>query len=93
MRRLKELRSLDETTVRPGDRDVGRLLVGAAAKGDPRAPELSTPRTITNLTRATGSQRRHALTWSRPTEYVDGRALKDLASFVIFRKEVSAELS
>ena len=31
-----------------------------------------------------------ALVWSRPTEYVDGSALKDLASFVIFRKEVSA---
>ena len=29
------------------------------------------------------------LTWDRPTEYVDGTGLKDLASFVIFRKEIS----
>jgi hypothetical protein len=29
------------------------------------------------------------LTWSRPTEYVDGRPLKDLTNFVIFRKEIS----
>jgi len=65
-------------------------LVSACGKrGDPRAPELAAPRTITNLT-ARSEPKGVALTWSRPTEYVDGSALKDLASFVIFRKEVSA---
>lgn len=57
-------------------------------KGDPHAPEFATPRTITNLTARTGPNG-ITLTWSRPTEYVDGTALKDLSSFVIFRKEVS----
>ena len=57
-------------------------------KADPRAPELATPKVITNLT-AHPAPGGIVLTWSRPTEYVDGRALKDLASFVIFRKEVS----
>ena len=58
-------------------------------KGEPRAPELVAPKPIQNLSAridATGV----TLTWNRPTEYVDGRALKDLASFVIFRKELSA---
>ena len=31
-----------------------------------------------------------SLTWSRPTRYVDGRQLKDLAAFVVFRREVSS---
>lgn len=62
--------------------------VGCGKKGDPRAPELATPKTITNLTARSGPGG-IVLTWSRPTEYVDGSALKDLASFVIFRKEVS----
>lgn len=57
-------------------------------KGDPRAPELATPKTITNLAARTAANS-VVLTWSRPTEYVDGTELKDLASFVIFRKEVS----
>jgi hypothetical protein len=62
---------------------------GCGKKGDPRAPELATPSPIQNLsarTDATGV----TLTWSRPTQYVDDRELKDLASFVIFRKELSA---
>ena len=29
------------------------------------------------------------LTWSRPTRYVDGKRLRDLQGFVIFRKEIS----
>ncbi len=58
-------------------------------KADPRAPELATPQVITNLTARSGPGG-IILTWSRPTEYVDGRPLKDLANFVIFRKEVSA---
>jgi hypothetical protein len=57
-------------------------------KGDPRAPELATPKVIQNLSARTGPTG-VTLTWSRPTEYVDGRPLKDLASFVVFRKEVS----
>ncbi len=57
-------------------------------KGDPRAPELVTPKMITNLA-ARPAADSVALTWNRPTEYVDGSALKDLASFVIFRKEIS----
>jgi hypothetical protein len=63
--------------------------LGAACgkKGDPRAPELVAPKTITNLTVRSGPNG-NILTWRRPTEYVDGTTLKDLASFVIFRKEV-----
>jgi hypothetical protein len=64
------------------------LAFACGKKGDPRAPELATPRTISNL-RAQSGPRAISLTWSRPTEYVDGRELKDLASFVIFRKEIS----
>jgi hypothetical protein len=57
-------------------------------KGDPRAPELATPETIRNLTvrqDPTGV----ALTWSRPARYVDGQEIKDLAGFIIFRKDIS----
>jgi hypothetical protein len=62
--------------------------LGCGKKGDLRAPELATPKTIANLT-ARSAPSGIILSWSRPTEYVDGTALKDLASFVIFRKEVS----
>jgi hypothetical protein len=64
------------------------FLSGCGKKGDPRAPELATPRVIENL-RATSVPNGVALTWSRPTEYVDGSALKDLVGFVIFRKDIS----
>ena len=64
------------------------LAFACGKKGDPRAPELAIPRTVTNLS-ARSAPAGIALTWSRPTEYVDGSELKDLASFVIFRKEVS----
>src|SRR5512141_2518212 len=66
------------------------VVAGSACgkKGDPRAPELVTPKLITNLA-ARSTADGVALTWNRPTEYVDGSALKDLASFVIFRKEIS----
>jgi hypothetical protein len=57
-------------------------------KGDPRAPELATPKVIQNLNARTGPDS-VTLTWSRPTEYIDGQELKDLAGFVIFRKELS----
>jgi len=64
------------------------LASACGKKGDPHAPELVIPKTITNLSARSGPSA-IALTWSRPTEYVDGKELKDLASFVIFRKEVS----
>jgi hypothetical protein len=66
------------------------LLFGSSCgkKGEPRAPELVAPKTITNLTARPGLGS-VILTWSRPSEYVDGKELKDLSSFVIFRKEVS----
>jgi hypothetical protein len=65
------------------------LSTGACGKkGDPRAPELTTPKVIQNLSART-SPNSVTLTWSRPTEYIDGKELKDLASFVIFRKELS----
>jgi hypothetical protein len=61
---------------------------GCGKKGDPRAPELATPRVIENL-RAASVANGVALTWSRPTEYVDGSELKDLVGFAIFRKDIS----
>jgi len=63
-------------------------LSGCGKKGDLRAPELVIPETIKNLT-ARQDKAGVALTWSRPTQYVDGQALKDLTSFVIFRKDIS----
>jgi hypothetical protein len=64
------------------------LAAACGKKGDPRAPELAIPRTISNLSARSGPSA-ISLTWTRPTEYVDGAELKDLASFVIFRKEIS----
>ena len=68
---------------------LATLVVACGKKGDPRAPELATPKPITNLVARSGPSG-IILTWRRPTEYVDGTAIKDLASFVIFRKEVPA---
>jgi hypothetical protein len=64
------------------------LAFACGKKGDPRAPELAIPRTISNLS-ARSAPSGISLTWTRPTDYVDGTELKDLASFVIFRKEIS----
>ena len=55
----------------------GLPLSGCGKKGDVRAPELVIPETIRNLT-ARQDKAGVALTWSRPTQYVDGQALKDL---------------
>ena len=63
-------------------------LVGCGKKGDPRAPELAMPETIRDL-KAQADGRGIALTWSRPMQYIDGKELRDLAGFVIFRKELS----
>jgi len=67
---------------------VAASAVACGRKGDPRAPELATPKVIENLGARSGAEG-ITLTWSRPTEYVDGKELKDLAAFVIFRKELS----
>jgi hypothetical protein len=58
-------------------------------KGDPRAPELALPEPIKDL-RARAEARGISLTWSRPTRYVGGRELRDLAAFVVFRLEISS---
>lgn len=63
------------------------LSVGCGKKGDPRAPELASPQVINNLS-AKAAPNGAVLTWSRPTHYVDGREIKDLASFVIYRKQI-----
>lgn len=64
------------------------LLVSACGrKGDPRAPEQAMPQTIKDL-RARAEAGGVVLTWGRPTRYVDGKELKDLAGFVIFRKDI-----
>lgn len=62
--------------------------VGCGKKGDPRAPETANPETIRDL-KAGAEGRGVVLTWSRPMRYVDGKDLRDLAGFVIFRKELS----
>jgi hypothetical protein len=61
---------------------------GCGKKADPRAPELASPERITNL-RAQAAPDGVSLTWTRPEQSVDGRTIRDLASFVIFRKELS----
>ncbi len=69
---------------------VALFLVSACGKkGDPRAPESAQVKNIKDLK---GEARRAGivLTWSRPTHYVNGQRLRDLAGFVIFRKEVSS---
>lgn len=64
------------------------LLVSACGrKGDPRAPELALPETIRDL-RAEAVAGGVVLTWGRPTQYVGGKELRDLAGFVIFRKDI-----
>ena len=63
-------------------------LSACGKKGDPRAPELAVPETIKDL-KVQAEGRGIALTWSRPARYVDGKDLRDLAGFVIFRKELS----
>jgi hypothetical protein len=64
------------------------LPLGCGKKTDPRAPELATPQVIDNLA-ARSVANGVALTWRRPTEYVDGTELKDLAGFLIYRKDIS----
>ena len=63
-------------------------LSSCGKKDNPRAPELAVPQTIRDL-KVEAQAKAIALTWSRPTQYVDGKALRDLASFVIYRREIS----
>ncbi|MFQ5541498.1 MAG: hypothetical protein ACE5E2_01605 [Candidatus Binatia bacterium] len=67
------------------------LFVGYSCgkKGDPRAPELAQVETIKDLKGRVGKAG-IVLTWSRPTHYVDGKRLQDLAGFVIFRKDITS---
>jgi len=64
------------------------LVVSCGKKGPPRAPELAVPETIKDLKAEAGGGG-IALTWSRPTRYLDGKSLDDLAGFVVFRKEIT----
>jgi len=64
------------------------LVVSCGRKGPPRAPELAVPETIKDLKAEAGGGG-IALTWSRPTRYLDGKTLDDLAGFVVFRKEIT----
>jgi hypothetical protein len=63
------------------------LAVACGKKGDPRAPELAAPEAIKNLS-AKASPSGVVLSWNRPERYVDSREIKDLASFVVYRKQV-----
>lgn len=67
---------------------IAVITPGCGKKGDLRAPEFVAPKPITNL-RAQSAANGVRLTWNRPTEYMDGKEIKDLASFVVFRKELS----
>jgi hypothetical protein len=57
-------------------------------KGAPHAPEFALPQVIGDLNAEAGSTG-VILTWSRPTRYADGKRLRDLQGFVVFRKEIS----
>ena len=67
---------------------IAILTPACVKKADPRAPEFVAPKPITNLT-VRPATNGVTLTWNRPTEYMDGKEIKDLTSFVIFRKEIS----
>ncbi len=67
------------------------ILLGMSScgkKGAPRAPELALPQVIKDL-KAEKGKTGIILTWSRPTQYEDGKKLRELQGFVIFRKEIS----
>lgn len=66
------------------------LLPGCGKKGNPRAPGLAVPESIGDL-KVEAEGRGIVLTWSRPARYVDGKKLRDLAGFVIFRKKLSGK--
>jgi hypothetical protein len=63
-------------------------LSGCGAKAALRAPEGAIPEPIKDLRAKAGKQGIN-LTWTRPESYLDGKDLNDLASFIIFRKDIS----
>lgn len=63
------------------------LFAACGKKGNPRAPELVAPEPIKDL-KAEATATGAVLTWSRPTRYLDGKEIRDLAAFVVFRKEL-----
>ncbi len=65
------------------------LVSACGKKGDPRAPKSAQVKIIKDLKGEAG-RAGIILTWSRPTHYVDGQRLRDLAGFAIFRKKVSS---
>jgi len=67
---------------------IAAMTSACGKKSDLRAPELAAPKPINNLS-ARPAPDGVTLTWNRPTEYIDGNEIKDLASFVIFRKEIA----
>lgn len=67
---------------------IAAITSACGKKSDLRAPELAAPKPINNLS-ARPAPDGVTLTWNRPTEYIDGNEIKDLASFVIFRKEIA----
>ena len=68
---------------------VAVLALACGRKTDPRPPELVAPQPVGQLsltTRPDGI----ALGWSRPTKYVDGSSMEDLAGFVVERSGANA---
>lgn len=63
---------------------------GCGLKGAPRVPELTVPAAISDLT-ARVEDGGIRLGWSRPRVALDGRALTDLAAFVVLRKGTRAD--
>jgi hypothetical protein len=62
------------------------LLTGCGVKSAPIAPEYAAPARILDL-RAESAIGGIKLTWSRPTAYVGGHAMRDLAGFVLNRAD------
>ena len=66
----------------------GLFLSGCGSKGPLRTPEGALPEPIKDLKAMAGKQGID-LTWTKPSKYIDGKDLSDLAGFVIFRKDIS----
>jgi hypothetical protein len=63
---------------------------GCGRKGAPRPPDLVRPRTVRHLSARPGAEGIR-LTWTRPTETVDGTDMPDLDGFVVERAETSSD--
>jgi hypothetical protein len=61
-------------------------LPGCGVKSAPIAPEYAAPARILDL-RAESALGGIKLTWSRPTQYVGGHAMRDLSGFVLKRAD------